>query len=274
MLNGLRRGLYEKKEDTLTLSGTLKAGEYSVPGDISSQFITGLLLALSTLEGDSTLNVTGKFESRSYVALTLSVLKKFGVVIKETEEGFFILGGQKFCKGSFHVEADLSNAAFLEAYSFLGGDVKLLGMPEKSLQGDGVYSKHFQALSKGFCTIDIANCPDLGPVLMAFAALFHGVRLTSTKRLRIKESDRGAAMAQELAKCGVKVVVEEDEIMVEGGLVTAPKEAICSHNDHRVVMSFALVLSRTGGEIRGAEAVEKSFPDFFEKIKKLGIIVK
>ena len=265
---------FEKTEDTVTLSGKLTPGEYSLPGDISSQFITGLLFALATLEGDSTLKVLGRFESRSYVQITLSVLAKFGVKIRETEDGFFVPGGQKFTPGEYGVEPDLSNAAFLEAFSYLGGQVFLEGLPENSLQGDGVYGAHFKALSKGFCALDIADTPDLAPILMAFAALFHGAKLTSTNRLAIKESDRGKVMAEELEKCGVKVLVEENSITVPGGCVTAPKKEISSHNDHRIAMAMAVVLSKVGGVISGAQAVKKSFPSFFETIETLGIQVE
>lgn len=264
---------FEKKESAVTVSGKLQAGEYQVAGNVSSQFITGLLLALSLLEEDSTLLVTGKRESSSYLDLTLSVMKAFGVEIEKKENGYFIPGGQVYKAGEYRVEADLSNAAFLEAFSYLGGEVLVEGLPESSLQGDGVYREHFKALSEGFATIDLENCPDLGPVLMTFAALFHGGEFLSTARLKLKESDRGMAMAEELKKCGASILVEENRILVSPAILKAPKERLSSHNDHRIAMSLTVLLSKVGGEIEGAEAVRKSYPEFFEDMKKIGINV-
>ena len=141
------------------------------------------------------------------------------------------------------------------------------------MQGDKAYIEHFRLLAEGTPTIDISDCPDLAPILMSVAAAKNGVRLTGTARLKIKESDRGAVMAAELAKFGVPVTVNENDIIVEGGHFRAPKEVLFGHNDHRVVMSMAVLASLTGGEIEGAEACRKSYPAFFDVIKKLGIEV-
>ncbi|MBR5295572.1 MAG: 3-phosphoshikimate 1-carboxyvinyltransferase [Clostridia bacterium] len=265
--------LFEKREGKLFVAGRLSAGEYSVPGNISSQFITGLLFALSLLEGDSFLQVTGGMESASYIDMTLSAMADFGVNVEKREGGFFIPGGQKYLPRKFQVEGDYSNAAFLDAFSKVGGKVSLLGMKEDSLQGDRVYKEHFKALEKGFCEIDLSDCPDLAPILFALAAYFHGAHFTGTKRLRIKESDRGEAMRAELGKCGVTLEIGENDILVPGGKLLPPKEVIFGQNDHRIVMAMSVLLSCLGGEIEGAEAVAKSYPDFFEEIKKLGIKV-
>ena len=148
--------------------------------------------------------------------------------------------------------------------------MKVEGLNEKSLQGDKVYKECFEKLKVGKATIDIADCPDLGPVLFAVAAANHGGYFTSTARLKIKESDRGSVMCEELSKLGVKTHMEENSIEIEGGL-NAPTETLCGHNDHRIVMSLSLLLSLTGGAINEAEAVRKSYPGFFYDIKSLGI---
>ncbi len=263
--------LYEKREESLTVQGKLTPGRYCVPGDVSSQFITGLLFALSLLPQDSCLVVTGKMESESYVSMTLFAMEEFGVKIHRRGQEFYIPGGQRYTPRQWRVEGDFSNAAFLDGFNLLGGDVKVLGLRDTSLQGDRVYREHFAAIRSGCPTIDLRDCPDLAPVLFALASYFYGARFTGTARLRLKESDRALAMKEELAKCGVEITVMENEVLVPGGALRAPTEPIFSHNDHRIAMAMALLLSRLGGEICGAGAVSKSYPEFFETIWKLGI---
>ena len=152
----------------------------------------------------------------------------------------------------------------------LGYPVSVLGLSPDSAQGDRVYREYFAALSEGAPTLSIADCPDLGPILMAVAAAKNGARLTNTRRLRIKESDRGAAMAAELAKLGARIDVFEDEILITPTPLHAPTEAISSHNDHRIVMSLATLLLQYGGKIEGAEAVKKSYPDYFTVLRAFG----
>ncbi len=265
--------LFEKEGGALRVKGELLAGEYSVSADVSSQFITGLLLALSLLEGNSTIHLVGCVESASYLDLTLSAMASFGVLIEKTEDGFFIPGGQRYRACAYTVEGDCSNGAFLDALNLMGGEVLVTGLGEDSLQGDRIYKEYFRLLREGFCTLSLKDCPDLAPILFAVAAYFHGARFTHTGRLSIKESDRGAAMEAELRKCGARLVIEENEIVVKKGSLHRPAEPIFGHNDHRIVMAMSVLLSRLSGEIEGAEAVKKSYPDFFEVIQKLGIEV-
>jgi 3-phosphoshikimate 1-carboxyvinyltransferase len=142
---------------------------------------------------------------------------------------------------------------------------------ENSTQGDKAYIEQFRALCSGTPTINISDCPDLAPILMSVAAVKNGVTLTGTARLKIKESDRGTVMAEELAKFGVPVTVEEDTITVDGGHFREPSETLDGHNDHRVVMSLAVLSCLYGGENEGCEAVNKSYPDFFETVKNLPV---
>lgn len=263
--------LFEKEENRLTVRGKLVPGEYTVPGNISSQFITGLLFALSLLDGDSFLHVTGTWESASYIDMTLSAMADFGVKVRRVGDGFFIPGGGTYSSRIYEVEGDWSNAAFLLALGLFENSVAVAGVRENSLQGDRVCAAHFNALTEGVPTVDLTDCPDLAPVLFAVAAYFNGGRFTGTRRLAIKESDRGAAMAEELAKCGVNLVLNENEILVPKATLHPPTEEICGHNDHRIVMAMSVLLTRLGGAICGAEAVAKSYPNFFEEIKRLGI---
>ena len=265
---------WEQSEDRVTLRGKLQSGAYQVPGDVSSQFITGLLYALPLLQGDSTLEVVGNFESASYIDLTLLALADFGIQIRREGNTFYIPGGQKMAANQYTVEGDCSNAAFLEGFNLLGGQVQVMGIDPNTLQGDRVYQQMFCQLQAGHREFDLSDCPDLGPVMFALAAAKGGAHFTGTARLRIKESDRSSAMAAELKKFGIEVLVEQDTVTVKSGVLQAPTEPLCGHNDHRIVMALTLLCCVTGGEIHGAEAVSKSFPDFFDKIRSLQVGAK
>ncbi len=263
--------LFEKNENSLTLCGKLKSGNYRIPGDISSQFITGLLYALPLLDGVSILEVIGKFESASYIDLTISALSEFGIKITRAGNRFIILGNQRYQNREYTVEGDCSNAAFLQALDFIGGDVRVEGLSPNTLQGDRVYSEIFDGMEKGRREFDLSDCPDLAPILFAVAAVKGGARFIGIARLRIKESDRSEAMAQELKKFGINVEVGENFVSVQNATLKAPTETLCGHNDHRIVMALAVLCTLVGGEIEGAEAVAKSYPDFFEILQRLNI---
>lgn len=265
--------LWQSDGEKITVCGGLKSGEYEVPGNISSQFITGLMLALPTLEGDSVIRLTTEPESLSYIDMTVASLAAFGIVIeKRSEREWFIKGSQnRRSPGIINVEADESGAAFFGALNYIGGDVKLDNLNNNSCQGDRVWRLFFPMLESGRPEISIKDCPDLGPILMSLAACLNGVTLRDTARLKIKESDRGGAMAEELEKLGVKVTVEENTITVDPSGIHAPNEALDGHNDHRIVMSLAIMLTQFGGKINGAQAVSKSMPQFFTMLNSLGI---
>ena len=173
------------------------------------------------------------------------------------------------------VEGDWSNAAFLQALNFLGGNVKIKGLDPLSAQGDKVFASMIEALrGKKKPVINVSDCPDLAPVLMALAAAGRGAVLEGTDRLKYKESDRGVVMAGELAKLGVQAVVDEHRIWVENGTLRAPREPLDSHGDHRIAMSLTLLLSLVGGELQNAEAVAKSWPAFYDVLQGLGIVIE
>ncbi len=265
--------LFEKGETGLKVEGQLKAAHYKIPGNISSQFITGLLYALPLLEGDSVLEVLPPVESKAYIEMTMEVLTTFGIEIRQEENTYFIKGNQNYQPKDVTVEGDYSNAAFLDAFNLIGGNVSVSGLRTDSLQGDQIYKQYYEVLKTDNPTMDISECPDLGPILIGLAAALHGAKFTGTKRLQIKESDRGAVMAEELKKFGIRVDVLENEIIVHPGTLQQPKEALNSHNDHRIAMTMATLCTLTGGVIEGAEAVKKSFPNYYEMIGALGIQV-
>lgn len=270
--------LFERTETSVTVGGGLRPGEFSFPGNISSQFVSGLLFALPHLRGDSTLRLTGRVESASYIGLTLDALRLFGYEIRADagRREYGISGGQTghAPAAALCVPTDQSAAAFFGAMRTFGGSITMTGYTDDGAQGDRVYGAYMDRLCRERCRLSVADCPDLAPILLVVAALHHGGTLCDTARLRLKESDRGAAMAEELRRCGVRIAVGENEITVEPGGVHAPDGALCAHNDHRVAMSLAVLLCRTGGSIDGAECVAKSMPEFFDALESLGITVR
>ena len=267
------RGLFfSRDEQSAAVKGPITAGEYHVAGNISSQFISGLLFTLPLLEGDSTIHIAPPIESRPYIDMTIASLAIFGVkAVWKDDFTLFIPGNQRYTPTDAVVEGDYSGAAFLDALTVLGGDVETQGLDPNSLQGDRVYHRFFPMLSRGTPTIHLGDCPDLGPILFAVAAANNGAVFTGTERLRIKESDRISTMAEELAKFGVTVTENDGSVVVYPSNFHAPDTPLEGHNDHRIVMALSVLLTQTGGTITGAEAVDKSFPDFFEKLSALGV---
>ena len=261
-------------EKSIEISGKLTAGNYEISGEVSSQYTTGMLFALSGLFGKSTLKITGNAESRAYVDMTIKVLKDFGADITETEKNFFEINGKgRLSPGEFTVEGDWSNAAFLIALSRLLGTINVSGLNENSVQGDRFSSVAFDALDGENAEIDLKDCPDLAPMLFAYAAYKNGGKFTNTRRLRVKESDRANVMAEELKKFGANVKVYENSVEIEKTQLKPPIVPLCGHNDHRIVMALSVLAAVLGAEIDGAEAVNKSYPDFFRVIKKAGVNV-
>lgn len=261
-------------EKSIEVNGTLSAGNYEISGEVSSQYTTGMLFALSVLDGKSTLKITGNAESRAYVDMTIKVLKDFGADIAEPEKNFFEINGKgRLSPGEFTVEGDWSNAAFLIALSRLLGTISVSGLNENSVQGDRFSSVAFDALDGENAEIDLKDCPDLAPILFAYAAYKNGGKFINTRRLRVKESDRANVMAEELKKFGANVKVYENSVEIEKTQLKPPIVPLCGHNDHRIVMALSVLAAVFGAEIDGAEAVNKSYPDFFRVIKKAGVNV-
>lgn len=273
----------------LTVYNGLEFGEYNIRGDISSQFITGLLYALPLLDGPSVINLTTPLMSKGYVDLTLDVLSKYGIRIKNNNyESFYMEGHQKYIAKDYYVEGDYSQSAFFLLAASLGANINLIGMNPDSLQGDKKIIDDINKLGGNVCftdgkltcskthfhdsLIDMSQSPDLGPALAVLASLIPGkTTLYNAERLRIKECDRITDMALELNKLGANVSETPDSMSFVG--VNSFKGAVLdSHNDHRVVMALTMARLATKEpiEILGADAINKSFPHFFELLKSLG----
>ncbi len=282
---------YSREEDGLPLkvSGKLTSGTYRVRGDISSQFITGLLFSLPILEGNSRIQITTKLESKGYIDLTLDILKDFGIEIENNNyKEFNIRGAQKYNCRNYYVEGDYSQGAFFLVAGALGSSIVCSGLNKDSLQGDKVILDILEAMgcnveeseegikvkpskTKGI-EIDASNCPDLVPILTVLASLSEGeTKIVNAKRLRIKECDRLHAITKELNKLGANIIELEDSLIISGVNELKGGE-VDSHNDHRIVMALAIAATRARGNviINNPSAVEKSYPNFFKDYFKLG----
>lgn len=273
----------------MTISGKLQPGEFSLAGNISSQFITGLMLALPLLSGDSTVILTSPLESRGYVDLTIEILHQFGIEIKSIPDGWYIRGNQTYLARDFTIEGDWSQAAFFMSAAVLGSSLELKGLDSQSVQGDREALNVFQKLGMQaewkngslFCSpgksradrmIDASQIPDLIPAIAVTAALTPGItRIINASRLRIKESDRLASVSDGLRRLGANVEELEDGLVIQGGTSFSSGE-INGYNDHRIVMAFSVGALRADGNvtITGAESIKKSYPGFFEDFAKLG----
>lgn len=265
--------LFRKNDTSVKVKGKLHSGNFSVRGNISSQFISGLLFALPLLENNSEINIIPPFESKPYVDMTVSILKKFGIDIDYGGLKIKIKGNQKYIPQNATVEGDWSNAAFLYAFRECGASLDVLGVNSSSSQGDKVCLEYFEALKNGTPILNLTDCPDLAPIMFAFAGLYNGATFTGTDRLRFKESDRISCMQSELAKFGIVLTEGDNSVTIDSSDFHAPTETVYGHNDHRIVMANAFLLCKTGGKIQGFEAVKKSFPDFFDVISKAGVII-
>ena len=270
-----RRGIsYALEDGTLTVRGSLSPGEYRLRGDVSSQFFTGLLMALPLLEGPSVVISTTKLESASYTSMTMGVLARCGVHVRWSPalNGFGVEPGI-YSPFEETVEADWSQAAFWYAAISLGSNLRLRGLKGQSAQGDAAVVGHYKKLAlTGEVKINLSDCPDLLPPLAVMAAVRRGTtHFTHAARLRLKESDRLTTVARMLKALGGAVSEEEDGLTVYG-VSTLPGGVVDGANDHRIVMAAAIAATRCQGPvvIRGAEAVRKSYPNFWRDYENLG----
>ncbi len=275
---------FQKNDEKISVKGILNPGNFSIEGNISSQFISGLLFVLPLLKGRSQIEILKPIESKSYIDLTLDALQQAGIKINHAfeNEKYWLLqiaGEQNYQPLQTAVEGDYSNAAFFGAFNFLNGQVNCLGLKENSLQGDRIFTDLFaqiMAREPGDPEISLANCPDLAPICFVMAALSKKTNIIfkDTRRLAIKESKRADVMAEELAKCGVEVIVFDNHVQINAANLQAPHSIFSAHNDHRIVMALSILASRIGGQIEGAEAINKSYPTFFDDLSKVGIQLK
>ncbi len=267
---------FEQRDGVLTVRGLLEPGQYALPGDVSSQFFTGLLFALPLLDGPSAIVPTTALESADYIAMTCQALERFGVRTAATlslPPQYHVSGPQCYAAQEVTVEGDWSQAGFWYAAGALGCPVTATGLDPASLQGDKVIARQVEALAAaGTVELDVSQCPDLVPPLAAIAALRPGrTALVNAGRLRIKESDRLQAVARTLNALGAKVTEGPDHLVFEG--VEALRGGqVDSFNDHRIAMMTAIAATRSRGTvtIHGAQAVEKSYPTFWQEYARLG----
>lgn len=256
----------------MAVSGPLTGGLWTLPGDVSSQYVTGLLFALPLLDGDSAIRLTTPLASAAYVDMTLQALRQFGIDIEGTADGWRIPGRQRYrTPGEAVVEGDWSAAAFWLAANALGAQIDVQGLAAGSVQGDSAVTALLEQ-----DTIDATHVPDLVPAL-AVAAASRPVRtvVTGAARLRLKESDRLQSVADLLAALGHGATVTPDGLIIDGGLpkpCAAPIRTVDGANDHRIVMAAAVAAAYADKPVRvtGAQAVEKSYPDFFRDFEALG----
>jgi 3-phosphoshikimate 1-carboxyvinyltransferase len=287
-----QQGLQFKQSNTsLQIQGSLKAQTFKLKGDVSSQFISGLLFALPLLNEDSIIEISEPFESRSYVDLTLDTLNTFGIQASFKDSNTLIIpGNQKYQACDYTIEGDDSQMAFFAVLGSFLGDIEVLGLNKHSKQGDRVIidilknmgakiedtetGYQFHASSLKGIEIDLSNCPDLGPILCVVGACATGeTTIKNARRLRIKESDRILAMETELRKFGVGIHSTEDTIYIKNTMTKQKKLECDSHNDHRIAMSLSMLslILQQNISLTNAECIHKSYPNFYEDLRKIGV---
>lgn len=273
----------------LEINGKLKSGVYSLVGNISSQFISGLLFALPLCDGDSVIEITTKLESESYINLTLDALKKYGIeIINENHKRYIIKGNQKYKNIETSVEGDYSQGAFWLVAGALSENIKSIGLGFGSIQGDQKIVDILKKMNVNLkiseneiistesktrgTIIDGSDCPDIIPILTVLASVSEGVtKIINSERLRYKECDRLTAIATELNKIGADIQELSDGLIINGKKSLKGGEVSC-WNDHRIAMSLAIasIKCREKLILRGTECVEKSYPEFWKDFVSLG----
>ena len=268
--------------------GKLRGGETRLPGDISSQYVSALLMVAPFADKSVTIRLTTPLESRPYVMMTMDAMQWFGITVafNETMDEFQVMP-QKYEPSRFHVEGDWSSASYPLALGALAGEVEVVDLPTETMQGDRMVMSFLQEMgakvsaSRGAVNVarsrlkaikaDLTDCTDLLPTVAVLAAAAEGTSvLSGIARARIKESDRVAAVAEGLARMGIRVTEGKDRITITGG---KPAGAVIdSHNDHRLAMAFSLLGAVAGDTvIEPAECVSKTYPEFWDVIRSLGV---
>lgn len=279
---------FQQNEDSIIITGSLSSGTFEIPGNISSQFISGLLFALPLLRGDSKIKIIGPIESKQYIDMTIDTLSQFQIHIVEKENEYFIKGNQCYHPTNCTIEGDYSQMAFYAVLGTINGDILCKNIPYDSKQPDrkivdyilsmggnaiqtegGILFKKSSTVGR---TIDVSQSPDIAPILAILAGLSVGeTSIINAGRLKMKESNRLLSTTETLKQLGVPVVMGED-FMTITGVSSFLGGTFESYNDHRIVMSIAVAASRASHSviIKNAEAINKSYPNFFEDLEKLG----
>ena len=270
-------------ENKILLEGKLKAGIYEIDGNISSQFITGLLFSLPLLDGESKIIINGKLESSNYIDISLDCLNKFGVkIINNSYQEFIIEGNQSYRAGNYRTEADYSQAAFFLVANTIGSKIKINDLSEDSLQGDKKIIDYISEIDKwnfkDTLILDGSETPDIIPILSLKAAVSgKKIEIVNVERLRIKESDRLKATVEELSKLNFDLIEKKDSILINSreNFEVNKNEKVVSlsaHSDHRIAMMIAIAATCYDGEILldNLDCVKKSYPNFWEVFLSLG----
>lgn len=279
--------LFIQDNNKIIINQCLQSKTYYIPGNVSSQFISGLLFALPLLEKDSMIKINGELESKPYVDMTIAILRMYGIIIKEESDGYYIPALQKYHCADYVVEGDYSQLAF---YLALGTFYPLTinNIQTNSIQGDRVVIDILKRMNACIAiqnnqlktqpsllqpvVVDLQNCPDLGPVLIALSCFINGSStFINIQRLRFKESNRIQAMVTELKKFNIKTYESEKKLIIEGGNILYTGEALQCHNDHRICMALVLMSVLLPNEIiiNDVECINKSYPNFFDDLKLL-----
>ena len=265
---------YEQENGILTIQGRLTPGDFRLPGNVSSQFFTGLLFSLALLDGPSSIVSTTALESSDYIHMTIDAMENAGVHVAASEDGrSFQVASSTYTSFDGTVEADWSQAGFWYAANFLDSALQLHGLNPHSAQGDLVVADDYWKLARpGEVELDISGCPDLLPPLAVMAAIRQGMtHFVNAARLRIKESDRLATVAALLNALGCEVEELPDALTVHGGKPLTGG-TVDGANDHRIVKAAAIAATACQAPVTilGAEAVRKSYPNFWEEYQRLG----
>ncbi len=283
---------YTQDDNKIEIGGSLKPGAYELDGNVSSQFISGLLFALPLLSQDSTITIKEPYESRSYVDLTLQILQLYGVEATYTSSNtLYVKGNQTYTPYDYRIEGDYSQLGFFACLGAINNDIDCVGLTHDSKQGDkqiieilqnaganieyieNGYRIHKSNLIKN--SIDLQNCPDLGPILSVMGTFTEETHIYNAARLRYKESDRIAAMESELKKLGVDIHSNENEMWIRATALQTSDLPLSGHKDHRIVMSLSVLATTLDKAviIDEAQYINKSYPTFFEDLQSLGVKV-
>ena len=284
--------IFEKTSSFIRTKGKLKSGKYVVPGNVSSQFISGLLFVLPLLDGDSSIEIEGVLESANYVDITIDVLSIFGIRVKKTNNSFIIKGNQNYINNDINVETDYSQLAFFAVLGIINNSITINNINPQSLQPDKailniieemggklIFNDNSVKLKKSFLhnkIIDVSQSPDIAPILGILCAYANGTsQIINAKRLLIKESNRLKSTYEILKLMGVDVVMKEDSL-----IITGPKQfnggIYDSFNDHRIAMTLAIAatIAKEKITILNAETINKSYPNFYKDLQSLGVEIK
>jgi len=283
------KSTFKHNKNNVFIEGALRPGKYVVPGNVSSQFITGLLLTLPLLKRSSKVIITDRFESKPYVDMTIDLLSKFGITITVEDNIYYIKGRQSYVSTDYRVEGDYSQAAFFACMGVLNEEITVTGLNHDSIQGDRAIiailegmSANIERIPNGYTfrkseltatVVDISQCPDIGPVVTAVASIADGTTdIRNAGRLRIKESDRLDAIQTAINELGGFVLSDADTLTIVGKAKLDGDGDIDSFNDHRIVMSVVSIASMCKKPfiIRGADAINKSYPSFFDDFLSIG----